>query len=115
MSIPNIPLITRLVLQPITSEMMIHPNIPMIPPNEWAEFKIPTPSPSDPLPKYFEMRITLGPKKNAIPTPTRNLRSTIWYNSELNPERREDTDNNIVPKNIINFASYFADSIPAGI
>ena len=69
---------------------------------------------SDPFPKYFEMRITLGPKKNAIPTPTRNLKvpSDITLNSTL---KGENIDNNIVPKNIINFASYFVDSIPAGI
>ncbi len=59
------------------SAMIIHPNIPTIPPNEWAEFKIPIPKPSDPLPKYLEIKITLGPKKNAIPTPTKNLKNTI--------------------------------------
>ena len=34
LSIPKIPLITRLVLQPIASAMIIQPNIPIIPPNE---------------------------------------------------------------------------------
>jgi hypothetical protein len=58
--------------------------------------------------------MTLGPKKKAIPTPTRNLRTAIWNSSVARPERRDDMDNTIIPNAAIFFGSYFAASIPAG-
>ena len=50
-----------------------------------SEFSNPIPNPSDSFPKYFETRITLGPKKQAIPIPIINLNTMICAVSLANP------------------------------
>src|SRR5690242_8372076 len=84
---PDPPLSNKLCLHPTTSARITHPNNPIMPPIEWAEFSNPTASPSDPLPKYLVIKVTLGPKNNAIPRPTTNRSISICCNCEDRPQR----------------------------
>ena len=101
-------------LQPTACTNITHPKRPTIPPIACAEFSNPIPNPSDPFSKYLEINITLGPKKQAIPIPTKNLNIAICNMSPDNPETSAADDAIKIPKIAIFLEPCFAARIPAG-
>src|SRR5688500_20159921 len=66
---PNTLLTTSLTLQPTICAIIIHANMPIIPPMEWAEFIRPTEKPGNPLLPCFAIWITAELKKKASQNP----------------------------------------------
>ena len=79
-----------------------------------AELIKPIPRPSDLLPRNFEISITLGPKKQAIPTPTMNLRTAICKMFSDKPVTRAQDEERRIPNTANLSAPYLAAMIPAG-
>jgi hypothetical protein len=112
---PNTPLRIRLGLHPIICAIIIHANIPIIPPIECAEFIIPIEKPGNPLLPYFAIRITAELKKKAIPNPTMNRSQISCDDETTNPQRRAAAEVIIIPTIAEVRGLNLAAKIPAGI
>jgi hypothetical protein len=94
---PNTPLSIRLTLQPTTCAIIIHTNMPIIPPIEWAEFIRPIEKPGNPLLPCLAISITAELKKKAIPHPTMKRNQISSEDDNTNPQRRAAVEAIVIP------------------
>jgi hypothetical protein len=104
----------RLVLHPIVSAIIIHANIPIIPPAEWAAFNTPIESPTLPLPAYLAISVMLEAKKNAIPTPTIKRSKINWAESNAMPKSNAAIEDRAMPRIADVRGLYLTAKMPAG-
>ena len=112
---PNTPLRIRLGLHPIICAIFIHAKMPIIPPNEWAEFITPIEKPGKPLLPYLAIRIMAELKKKAIPNPTMKRNQINCEDDETNPDRRAVAEVIIIPTIAEVLGLNVAANMPAGI
>ncbi len=112
---PNTPLTIRLALQPTICAIIIHANMPIIPPIEWAEFIMPTEKPGNPRFPCLAIRITAELKKKAIPNPTMKRNQISSDDDNTNPQRRAAVEDIVIPTMAEIRGLYLAAKMPAGI